>query len=61
MSEFKKADRVVYLPGVAGDNRHHEACEHGTVTLIGSSGTVFVRFDGEGDAKACSPETLVHE
>lgn len=64
MSHFQSGDRVVYVPTHAHGDRQHKDCETGMVSRVGADGTVFVVFDDPGSmgrAKACYPESLVHE
>jgi uncharacterized protein YodC (DUF2158 family) len=49
--KFDPGDKVVYYPGYGPK-------ETGIVTSVSSHGMVFVRFDGEENAKGCFAEDL---
>jgi hypothetical protein len=57
--QFKPGDWVVYVPGHAEGGLLHPDCERGTVSSIGSTGIVFVRYGAQPNAKATSAEDLV--
>ena len=70
MSEFKKGDKVIYIPGHAFGDVKHTDCENGVVSSIGR-GAIFVKYNcllGEaitGDepwtSQGTNPEDLVKE
>mgnify|MGYP006350085541 FL=1 len=47
MSDFKRFDRVKYIPAHALGWEDHEDCEYGTVSSSGDTGLVFVKFDND--------------
>jgi len=67
MQDFKKEDRVRYVPHHANGDQSHPDCETGIVYCVNVGGTVFVKFDkqiqriGWADAQAqgCDPDSLV--
>lgn len=70
MSEFKKGDKVIYVPGHAHGDVTHADCENGVVSSLSEySETVFVKYNcGLGEAltgdepwtsQGTSPEDLV--
>ncbi len=66
---FSVGDRVIYVPNHAEGDITHKGCERGKVSSVGSSGTVFVRFDKQVEqfgwddttAQGCYPKSLVKE
>lgn len=42
--DFKKGDKVTYIPSHAKGNRHHIDCENGVVSSINNK-WVFVKYD----------------
>lgn len=71
MSEPKLSagDRVIYVPTHAHGDVAHPDCERGTVSSIGETGTVFVKFDARvarlgwdgTTAEACYADSLVKQ
>jgi hypothetical protein len=57
LADFKRGDRVRYIPGHAHGDSHHPDCHTGTVTSV-SVHFVFVRFKGE-KSEACDAEDLI--
>lgn len=45
--DFKRFDRVKYIPAHAQGNEDHQDCEIGTVSSSGDVGLVFVKFDND--------------
>lgn len=44
---YKKGDKVRYIPNHAsGDNKHRD-CESGVVSSVNSYGTIFVKYDND--------------
>lgn len=67
-SDFKKGDKVVYVPNHAMGNKYHGDCERGVVSSINEF-NVFVKYDNSmcimttGDepytAQSTHPDNLV--
>ena len=72
IAEFKKGDRVLYVPNHADEDLTHKDCESGVVSSVNAV-LVFVKFDpknmrvryvtGDEDitAQGCRPEDLMVE
>ncbi len=68
LSEFKKGDKVKYIPTHAGNDPGHKDCECGVVSSVNEK-FVFVKYNNDmcimttGDepytAQATSPEDLI--
>jgi hypothetical protein len=57
LADFRRGDRVRYIPNHAHGDSHHPDCQTGTVTSV-SVMYVFVRFKGE-TSEACDAEDLI--
>ncbi len=58
--DFEVGRSVLYVPCHANGDQGHPDVERGVVTSANEH-TVFVRFDGDINAKGCYPDTLVYE
>jgi hypothetical protein len=59
--KFESGDAVTYVPNHAHGDLKHPDCEHGIVSSVNASGTVFVRFGGRPNSQGCNPEDLVQQ
>lgn len=58
-SNFKKGQRVKYIPRHANGDENHKDCETGTVSFINDY-VVFVKYDGDYHSKSTYPQDLIH-
>lgn len=58
-SDFQPGDAVIYIPGHAGGDPNHPACERGVVSSTNHK-NVFVKFGTSDTAQSCDPGDLVH-
>lgn len=47
MIDYKKGDKVRYIPNHANGDSKHPDCENGVVSSVNSYGTIFVKYDND--------------
>ena len=59
-SDFKKGDKVIYIPNHVGGNKLHKDCEKGIVSSVNDF-NVFVKYNNDEPytAQSTSPDNLM--